>query len=148
MRRIFNYIPQWIVSILRNKRCKKCETFISKKDVIAIGVRDHEGKQTIYIEHLCSNKNCNWRGIINFQNKEASIEELCYILLEGVKNQKASERSKQLESKKKSGELITDKEVTEFLKFLNKSETHDEFLKAIKADQFQEIKDEQHKAKD
>lgn len=147
MKRIFNYIPQWIVSALRNKRCKKCETFISKKDIIAVGIRDHDGQQSLYIEHLCSNKGCAWRGIVNFQNKEASIEELCYMLLESAKNQKASERSRQIESKKNGGS-ITDKEVTEFLKFLNKNETHDEFLKAIKADQFQDIKDEQRKTKD
>lgn len=144
MKNVFNYVPHWMTLGLRTRQCKKCDTQISKRDIIGIGIRDkaYDNNPAIYAEHKCPK--CHWREITVFKHK-ASVEELCYILLEGIKSQKATEKARQRESQNASTSGISDDEVQSFLDFMNNNESYDEFMKHIKADKFKGFCNEQRK---
>lgn len=142
MEKIFNYVPHWISSGLRDRTCMKCHTEITRKDIIAVGVRQANDKHVIYVEHACPK--CKWREMTNFDRKKTSIEELCYILLEGIRSRKNSEKSRQIEAAKSHGSQMSDKEVKSFLDFMNSNNSHEEFMKHIKADHIEGTINEQH----
>lgn len=133
MKNICNYMPHWVLSGLRGRQCTKCEAHINKQHIVAIGIRQMSDNYTIYVEHTCPN--CKWREITNFDRGKVSIEELCYILLDGIKRIREIEKAQQTESKTDTSK-ISDKEVKTLLDFMNGNNSYNEFMKFIKADKF------------
>lgn len=118
---------------ISTKSCPRCQKQLNKKDVVAIGIREGDTQPCYYIEYQCSK--CKGRGITPFNSRIATIEKLCYVLLESVKHQKELSKSKEMEKQNKNTSPISDKEVKAFMKFLNKSESHEDFLVYIKANE-------------
>jgi len=130
---IYHYVPHWMSSELKNRFCTKCGKHIQKQNIIGIGIRNSENKSILYIEHKCPK--CNYREITIAPKKNGTIEELCYIILDGVNQRKTLERSKIFYDKQKiTQDKISKTEVDDLVKFMNSSKTYDEFLKYIKAD--------------
>ena len=126
-------MPHWMFSGLKNRFCAKCGEHAQKQDIIGVGIRESGDRSILYIEHKCSK--CDYREITTMPKRKGTIEELCYVMLEGINQKKVSERSKLFHDKQKiSRSKISKSEVDDLLKFMNASRTHEEFLKYIKAD--------------
>lgn len=137
--KIYQCVPQWIVAELRNRFCKGCGQGVDKKDVIAIGVRETSKKNSIFVEHACSN--CKKREITSFY--KSTLEDLCYTILDSIQQRRDMNKAKEIESKESSQtSQISDEEVKNFIDFINQSESHEEFMKHIRADKFKGIEDE------
>lgn len=125
----YYWLPDWVQTGLKNRACSQCETKYSKQDVTAVGVRQagdaHEC--AMYVEHVCPS--CEYRAITTFEReKEDSLEGMCCGILESIKKRKLAEKSRSFRQQKKG--VITDKEVTSFIKFI-KDASHDDFMKEI-----------------
>ncbi len=118
-----------MLSELKSTKCVQCEFNISKDDIIAVGIRKIPDSEncTLYIEYICSQ--CEYREIILNRKGRYSPNELCYILLEEMREKRNIERSMQNRSKPKG--KMTNKEISEFLKFLEGTSSHEDFLKYI-----------------
>lgn len=131
MQELHKSVPHFILKYLSDRRCSKCNTQIVKQDVIAIGIRTYQKKTCLYIEHQC--KSCHYREITNYSgNKNSSVPELCYVLLEHHQKQKDTENI--VKTRKKEKKSITDKEVNDLLRFMNDNSSYDDFMKYIGAD--------------
>jgi len=135
-RNFHNWLPEWAYSSLDKRSCSQCSTNYQKQDIIAVGIRqtETEGADTppeyaMYLEHQCSS--CGFRGLtVLGKQKEDNLEKLCYVILEGVKKRKISEKSKMLKNHR-TNDPISDKEVKDLREFMNNSKTHDDFLREI-----------------
>lgn len=122
------WLPEWMVSVTKNKKCNKCDAQLFKNDVIAVGIRQNELSVALYIEHKCHE--CQYRAITVLNNqKENTLEKMCYALLESIKQRKIAEKSAELR-KKKEGKM-TDGEVKNMINFIKQAATHEDFLRQI-----------------
>jgi len=126
----YKYVPKWISNIINTKKCISCGAAANKKNICAIGIRmTSETKSSVFVEHCC--QKCDSRTITSFiKEKQSSIEDVCYLLIEEIHKQKRCKTSKKLQKKSLNGQ-IQDKEVCDLKAFLEKSTTFDEFLKYI-----------------
>ncbi|MHA2279325.1 MAG: hypothetical protein ACXAC5_00330 [Promethearchaeota archaeon] len=124
------WLPEWVHASLNNRSCSQCETAYSKNDIIAVGVRQLEDPAyAMYIEHQCSS--CGFRALTTLgKQKEDTLERLCYTILESIKKRKLSEKAKMLQ-KNIENKPMTEKEVKNFINFMQTSESHDDFLREI-----------------
>lgn len=131
----FYNVPSWMIRYISGERCSECGTPVSKKNIIAIGIRQHQNQATPYIEHECSK--CKFRAITSFGgHKKGTLQELCYMLLEELQNKNKIRVAIETEGIRKKTKM-TDKEVSDFLKRLDKATTYDELLKEIGATGYQ-----------
>lgn len=130
---LYSQIPKWILKgSIDKKLCTQCDCKIKKEQVIAIGIRTFNGNSILFLECQCYH--CKYREVINVTNddhKSLTVEDLCFLLLESVQKQKSMQKSVSRKKKKKSGGKITDKEVSQFLEFMNKSEHYEDLLKHL-----------------
>ena len=131
---LWQYLPRWIISIFETKVCSHCDELADKKDIVAVGVRIVEGstdKYTLYVEHACSH--CRKRVITSFsKEKQCSVEDLCYMLIEQMQHKKELDKSRTLSDHGKN-ETISDEEVKELSDFMGTNDSHEEFMKFIHA---------------
>ena len=130
----FHYwLPEWVQNSLNHKICGKCSKKYSNKDIVAIGIRESESEEnnycSFYVEHKCSS--CDYRSLITLnKQKEVSLENMCFTILEGIRKRKLTEKSRAIK-KNTNQNPISDKEMKNFIKFVNNTKTHEEFLKGI-----------------
>ena len=118
---------------LAEKECPRCFYSHQNSSVCAVGMRQlNKTKFALYVEFKCNK--CDNKLIINMYRKDDSLEDLCFSLLESIQRNRISSKSKKRSKNKdkKENTPITDKEVNSFLKFMNKSKNHDDFLKGMK----------------
>lgn len=127
-------IPHWIIKgSIAKKLCTHCNQKIKKEYIIAMGIRTSGNGVTLFLEYQC--QGCKYREVINIiddNNKPATIENLCFLLLESIQKDKETQNSLSRNKKKKSGGKITDKEVSRFLEFMNQSENYEDLLKHLR----------------
>lgn len=123
-------IPRWITSIVETKKCYKCNSKVNKKDICAVGIRMFgKSQSTVYVEHTCSK--CKARTVTSFaKEKQASVEDLCYMLIEQIHNKRRIRKSQELKEQFR-GDQIEDEEVATFIDFMNKAESFDDVMKFI-----------------
>ncbi len=139
-------VPSWIIRYLKGQSCTKCGTAFNKKGIVAIGLRKKRGGASPYIEHECPE--CGYRQILRFGHFIDSIEKLCYSLLESIKRRKRIaniQEEKQIE-KHKSG-LMSEREISDFLQQLRKSESYEDVLKEIGAIEIHRMLEKESKKK-
>lgn len=127
---------------MSNKHCSKCDTKVTKKDIIAVGVRQNKvNSKTLYMEHCCPK--CQYREMTACSSKKTgSLEEMCYVLLNSIQQKKKFSIPNKLEYNKNTNIPWTDKEISDFHTFINGCENHSDFLKHIKAGQYVEDENE------
>jgi len=136
------HLPKWAVDIVESTSCIHCKRKAARNDIVAIGIREINSKSkncSLYVEHQCLK--CGKRKITSFGGHvSASLEDLCYILLERTHKNRQLEASARRSKIKKSrrGRVsrsiknrITRQELDDMKKFLKQSDTHDDFLKYI-----------------
>lgn len=129
-------IPSWIIKYISEKKCKHCDCKVSKKDIIAFGIRkvdlnSSKDMTTFFVENKCPK--CSYRALTTFDHdKQATIQEMSYILLEHISNRKKIQNSKNTEGINKHTEM-TDLEIKNFIDNLNNQNTYLDFLKEIGA---------------
>lgn len=135
---MYHCLPDWAQRSVRNRKCTRCSKLYKKSDVVAVGIRSLDTDRskmepTLYVEHLCSN--CDYRAITTvIKENTGTLEGLCFSILENIKHKRLLENSKKFGKRKKENPgPITDAEVKKFLKSMNDSSTHADFLKIIKA---------------
>ncbi len=131
-KRLNYWIPKWMSDVINRRVCSKCKKKARSIDVIAIGIRElNTGKSCLYSEHQCSK--CSHRSLTLFdkndKRKTGTLQEMCFTLLESIKNKKRIETARQLTEKMQND--MSDQNVNKFLKFLRNVPTHDEFLRHI-----------------
>lgn len=129
MQKLWTVIPRQMSQGVQTRKCTHCSQHVRKQDVIGIGIREISGTNTIFLEHCCSK--CEFREITTFSGLNiGSPEEVCYMLLEELQNQKRLNKAKETRSIPQS-KPMTNKEVNKFLSFLHKSNNHDDFMSHI-----------------
>lgn len=123
---------------MTNRKCGKCKGSVDKNNIIAAGIRESNlGGNCLYLEHVCPK--CKWREILSFSGQQsAKLETLCYILLDSLRGQKDVAKSKEIEAKQQKSSKISDAEVEDFLKFVQNNDSHDDFMKFIRAKKHKE----------
>ena len=121
------WLPEWVLSVTKNRECNKCHSQLSRDHIIAVGIRQNGATVALYIEHECE---CKYRAMtILGKQKEDTLEKMCYALLEGIKQRKITEKSAELR-KKKEGKM-TDREVKKMINAIKKVESHEDFLRQM-----------------
>ena len=127
----FHYwLPSWMKIVIRKRKCSKCNYPINDQDIIAVGIRELQGRKQscLFTEHQCSQ--CLHRSITTFgKEKIGTIQGMCFTLLDSIERKKKLEKAHRITEKFK--DEMSDKNVNDFLKFLYNVESHDEFLKKI-----------------
>lgn len=124
------WLPSWILSIINKKKCSKCSNSINSSNIIAVGIREATANQKVFFTEQQCNK-CKNRSVTVFNKEKAkTLKDLCFSLLESIKRKRQSEISVDLSQQKIKGEIKQEK-VEEFLDFLQKVESHDEFMRRI-----------------
>ena len=131
-KRLYTYVPGWMIRLLEKKKCSSCKHPISRVDIRAIGLREIKaGNSTYYLEYTCSS--CNKAVIANLnRDRVGTPEDLCYALIEQMQRNRRIERAQKSSSRTKG--YIRDEEVKELLEFMDTLENHEDFLKYIGAD--------------
>lgn len=132
-------IPLWISNYIEGKECRECKNVITKKDIIAIGIRKITDKNmTPFIEHNCSK--CHSRAITSFGgHQQGNMEEICHLLLSQIKINKSKPaiigniQARIKERSNKNTTPISEEEASKFVKYLQKSKNHENFMKQIGA---------------
>lgn len=126
-------IPDWVVHHTRTRVCTECGKQYTRNDIRSFGLRESDGQRCdLYVEHRCPG--CGHLSVTVFKNDdEASVEELCYSLLDHLRDQQIKKNSAHSDNhdRRKSKKAISDKDVHDFMQFVNKSKSHDEFMKKI-----------------
>ncbi len=139
MKPLHFWVSPWMASELNGRQCGRCGTFYRKENVIQIGLRYSEPDTTyITLEHQCDG--CQYRETTSLANHaNGSLEEMCFMLLDEIQKKRSIEKSQSMTKQfgSKQNKQMTNNEVNEFLKNLNNFESHDDFMKHIKADQYQ-----------
>lgn len=133
---LWQYIPGWMINILHAKNCSECQCPVKKTDILALGIRKIEDsdKLTLVVEHAC--QQCKKRVMTSFsREKQGSVEDFCYLLIEHMHKQKEIETSQKI-THLPNQEAISDKEVKELLDFMYHSKSHEDFMKFIDASKF------------
>lgn len=127
---LYQDLPDWVFDGIKDNSCCQCDNPFNKDTIVAIGIRQVKKSIAFFVEHQCSK--CGFRAITSFgREKENSLENMCHTLLRHINSQKVVQNA--LGFKKHLSEPMTDQEVVQFIKFVQNNETHDEFLKEIKA---------------
>lgn len=122
------WLPHWIISSTKGRKCSKCNTKFSRNDIIAVGVRQNGKSVATYIEHECNS--CKYRGMIVLgKDKEDTLEKMCYVLLESIKQRKMAEKSAKLREKKEG--KMTDCEINKMINFIKGAKTHEDLLRQM-----------------
>lgn len=126
------YLPYWTQKQLSKEKCIKCGfSKITKECAIAIGLREKDGTQCLFLEFKCPK--CEYRQIsIPKHDKTITIEKLCYLLLEEMQNKRRIAYAKSVEKSKLTSRM-TDREIKAFIKRFRAMSSHDDFLKEIRA---------------
>lgn len=129
-------IPDWIIKEMQGKLCSRCSHFISKNDILAIGVRKTDKNKNVpYIEYSCPG--CGHSVSRFFADRELDdLKELCYILLDELKSKN---KNRKTEYKSDSKKPISKNEFSNFVKKLNKCKNHVDFMKSIGADVYDKM---------
>ncbi len=125
-------IPRWITNIVETKKCSNCKTEVSKTSICAVGIRSiGANKSTVYVEHACPE--CSVRTITSFSREQsASVEELCYMLIEQIHNKRKLQRAEKIRGRVRE-DAIQDEEVESLVELMNSSDSFEDFLKYIGA---------------
>lgn len=139
---LYSLVPNWITRIVETKKCSKCQTKVRKSSICAVGVRTIDlDKSTVYVEHACSK--CGERTITSFsREKSASVEELCYMLIEQIHNARRLKKSVGLQNRVRV-DPIQDQEVASLLDMMDRAESYEDFLKYIGAPELPKEEDDE-----
>jgi len=126
---LYACVPTWITRLVETKKCYKCKTKVTRKNICAIGIRTCGSNQnTVYVEHLCSN--CDKRTVTSFsKEKLGSVEELCYMLVEQIHSNNKLTKARKLEQNHEGS--IEDEEVESLVSFMDNAESFEDLLKYI-----------------
>jgi RNase P subunit RPR2 len=128
---LHKFIPNWMVSAITSTTCNQCHQPVNKEDILGLGVKEvKEYKISIFVEYQCSN--CNHAARMNFSSQVGSVEEICYLLLDELQKKRKLAKSKAVEEKV-SPSKITDDETKKFIKKMNETNSFEDFLKLIGA---------------
>jgi len=124
------WLPEWTYAPLQKRKCSQCNKKYTKDNIIAVGIRmTEEDFYAMYLETQCSE--CGFRALTTLgKQKEDSLEKLCYVILESIKKKKITNKSKMIH-KQMENKPMTDKEVENFIKFIQTNQTHADFCKKI-----------------
>ena len=125
-----DWMPDWVNSAIKQKKCSQCSENFTKNGIVAIGIRELDNASySLYAEHKCMN--CDFRAISTLgKQKEESLEGLCYMIIESIKKYKLARKSKMFQNKDGS-KPMSEKEVKGFINFMQKAASHDDFLREI-----------------
>ena len=124
-----DWMPDWVKSAIKQKKCSQCSENFTKNGIVAIGIRELENaSHSLYVEHKCLN--CDFRAISSLGKQKESLEGLCYMIIESIKKHKLARKSKMFQNKDDS-KPMSEKEVKGFINFIQKSSSHDDFLREI-----------------
>lgn len=137
---LHEWLPRWILSIIENSKCIKCNSSIHKNEIAAIGVRKAGDQDVFYVEYTCSS--CENRAIHTFKltNRPTTLEELCFQILKFIQEKKISLSLLNMNEGNdiKNKEPINNEELQAFMDF-QKTATFDDLLRAIQADKVEPI---------
>lgn len=128
-------VPDWMLYNTQSKVCPDCSRTYEKCDIKSMGLRENDKKECdMYIEHKCPA--CSHSSVTVFKNDHnVSVEELCYALLEQIKNRKIKTMTMHRENHLLSlpGAKMSTKEFNDLLKTVKKATNHEDFMKKIGA---------------
>ncbi len=124
---LYHWIPKWVLLLVDEKKCSRCSVKQKKEGITCVGVRKVKEDWCFVIEHVCNQ--CEFREMLGF-NEGSDLEDFCHMMLQEIMDKKSIERSNARQRGVSTGS-ITDKEVNDFLKFMDSSEDYDSVLKHI-----------------
>lgn len=124
---LYHWIPKWVLLLIDDKKCSRCDVKQQKEGISSIGVRKVKDEWCFVIEHVCSK--CEFREILGF-NEGSDLEDFCHMMLQEIMEKKSMDKAR-ARQRGRLYEAITDKEVNDFLKFMHGSEDYDSVLKHI-----------------
>jgi len=129
---LHTHVPRWITNIVETKQCRECKAKVNKNAICAVGIRAIDSdKSTVFVEHACPD--CGARTITSFsREKSASVEDLCYMLIEQIHKKRRLKKARQLQGRVRE-DAIQDEEVESLVDKMNNAECFDDFLKYIGA---------------
>lgn len=137
MKPLHNWIPMWMLSKIKNKACDKCGQAAKKENIISVGFRQIEKGNVVYLEHKCSG--CDFRSLTYCSN-DIALEDMCYILIEEIQQkrqiEKVSNTQKKKNRNKNNKNPLTDKEIDDFVEYMQNSPNFDDFLNHIGASKY------------
>ena len=146
MQELYNSLPDWVLNSVKKNNCHQCQEILTHTDLISVGIRRFKNKHSLFVEFCC--QHCGYREITAIETKYNTVEDLCYILLEEVQRKRKLHKSHQHHQKTgKNQSKISQKEMQDFINFVRKVPTHDEFMKEIGAPQETPIKKKNAKPK-
>lgn len=139
----YKCVPKWIIRIIESRKCYHCDKLAQRIEIEAFGIRKvmNGNLSTFYVEHCCSN--CNKRTITSFgRERQAAPVDLAYEIIEYEQNQRRLRKVKALENVKRTGD-IEPEEIQQLLEFMNRTDTHEDFMRFIGAYNIETLPDEE-----
>ena len=132
---LYFWLPTKIDQHLKGVTCNTCSTPIKRQNVIAIGLREHESlpKNVLYVEYKCPH--CDRRACKLIENnKIQEIGDMCYYLIDELHKRRkltASLTNKKNQKQRKKVDKISDKEMMDMHRFMQKNLSHEDFMTFI-----------------
>ena len=145
MQDLHQSLPERILNSVKKTNCHQCHEVLVHSDIISVGIRRFKNKHALFVEFCC--QNCGYREITAIDTKYNTVEDLCYMLLEEVQRKRKLNKTKQQKTGKNQSK-ISQKEMQDFIQFVRKVPTHEEFMKEIGVSQETPVKKKNAKPKD
>ncbi len=128
--RPFHYwLPQWLLSQVAKKECSECGIPYDKSNITACGIKQSDDNRGLFVEHTCNK--CEHTERVNFYSEShITLRDICGMLIKEYQSKKQIEVSKNIREPF-HGSIISSTEVKNFLKFLEGSVSHEDFMKHI-----------------
>jgi len=130
------YLPRWVLAKISKRTCFSCGFKFNKCDIVQVGIRktknpDGTTQASLAVETWCSN--CKKGSITTFpqEHYKSFRHLLCLLLSEIQKNDRAEAAQKRAKELNDSFPQITEKDLEDFKKELEKMTTHSEFLNKL-----------------
>ena len=136
-------VPTWIIKVIEVEQlgCRGCNRRFLVDDLVSIGIQESSKvshKDILYIGLFCA----KCKELIIFELKEMSLLQFAFEILEQETDDRVKKIDKRYPPSRKDGVIrrkrkkvnkskITLKELKENVKFLQKIETHEEFMLAM-----------------
>ena len=142
LRSLEHCVPRWALARITKRSCE-CGHKYARADIIQMGIRkakkDNLTAECLAIEVMCPD--CKKGTVTTFSQKKSFRQLLC-LLLEELQKLDHIELARRYETNNSSRSKISEKEVADFKKILNKMKSHSEFLHELQIDYDPEIPDE------
>ena len=129
------FVPKWMIKLIEQKQCSRCNTPVRRKHIQAVGVREMSagGEFAFFAEYRCPE--CDYAVCTNFTHeKTGNLEDLCYAMIEQMHKNKQLQRAKKSSKNTNRATNISDSEMRKCIQFVQNTKTHEEFMKFIGAD--------------